>query len=173
MKLLKELRDSIFPESNIEIQYRFASRIIMFDESKLIPILFVSKHNYHKIPWWWIDKDEDKITAVKREALEETWCDIEIKWEIWEIIEYRSATNFNWKWNLEQTSYCYWWKIISKWEAFFTEEELENWFKIVWLPLDEAIKKLKNDKPDNQEWKFIIERDLTFLEEFKNQKIKL
>ena len=36
------------------------------------------KLDVYKIPGWWIDAWEDIMTAVKREAMEEVGCDIEI-----------------------------------------------------------------------------------------------
>lgn len=134
----------------------------MFDENKLIPVLFVSRHNYHKIPGGGIEKSEDKTQALTREVLEETGCEVEISGEIGEVNEYRS------RWNLFQTSYCYIGKIIKKGEASFTKDERKNGFQLLWLSLDEAIEKFKNDKPNDYEGKFINERDLAFLEEAKS-----
>jgi len=53
----------------------------------------------------------------------------------------------------------------------FTEKELNQGFKIVWLSLDEAISKIKNDKPENYEGSFIQKRDIAFLR--KAQQITL
>lgn len=147
----------------MDLDKRFASRAIIFDENKLIPILFVSKFNYHKIPGGGIEKGEDKLQALKREIKEETGCEAEITDEIGKVTENRS------RWNLFQTSYCYIGKVVSKGdELSFTKKERKQNFKLIWVTLGDAIKLLKNDEPQNYEGKFIQERDLTFLEEAKN-----
>lgn len=156
MELLKEIKDKEYP-SNATLKIREASRAILFDENNLIPLLFVSKYKYHKLPGGGIDEGEDKAQALIRECLEEVGSKIEVKGEIGKIIEFRS------KWDLKQISYCYYGKIISKCEPDFTENELSQGFKIVWLPLKEAIFKVENDKPENYEGSFIQKRDLEFL----------
>ena len=157
MELLKEIKDrEIEDESNLKL--REASRAVLFDEDSLIPLLFVSKYNYHKLPGGGIDEGEDIKEALVREVLEETGCKIKIDKEIGKIIEFKS------KLNVKQISYCYFGKVISKGEPNFTEKELSQGFKVIWLSLDEAISKITNDKPNNYEGSFIQKRDLVFLQ---------
>ena len=164
MELLKEIRDTKFPDDESKVKLREASRIVVIDDNGLIPLLFVSKQNYHKLPGGGIDKGENKMEALIREVLEETGCEIKVEGEVGEIIEYRSAVSFNWKHNLKQISYCYWGKILTKDDTpHFTEEELSQGFTLVWLPLQKAITTIENDKPKNFEGSFIQKRDLCFL----------
>ncbi len=156
MELLKEIKYQDY-SSNTTWNIREASRAILFDENDLIPLLFVSKYNYHKLPGGGINKGEDKAQALVRECLEEVGSEIKVDGEIGKIIEFRS------KWDLKQISYCYYGKIVSKGEPDFTEKELSQGFKIVWLPLKEAIFQVENDKPENYEGSFIQKRDLEFL----------
>jgi 8-oxo-dGTP diphosphatase len=160
MKLLKHIEDEPFIE-NKDAWKRFASRAIAFDEKGLIPILFVSKFNYHKLPGGGIEKGENKKEACIRELAEETGCKIEIGNEIGMVTEHRK------KWNFYQTSYCYLAKVLEKGETNFEQKEIDDGFKLVWLSLDDAIQTLKNDKPENYEGGFIQQRDLKFLEEVK------
>lgn len=171
MELLKEIRDEKFPESDPEIKLREVSRIVAVDEGGLIPLLFVSKQNYHKLPGGGIDDGEDKMNALTREVMEETGYKVEVAGEVRQIVEYRSAVNFDWKWNLKQTSYCFWGKVVSKSDTpKFTEEELSEGFQLVWLPLVKAIATVENDKPKNFEGSFIQKRDLMFLKKFKQMR---
>jgi 8-oxo-dGTP pyrophosphatase MutT (NUDIX family) len=161
MKLLKEIKDKEWLEDESKLKVREAARAVLFDKDSLIPILFVAKKCYHKIPGGGIDAGESKELALVREVLEEAGSQIEVTGEIGKIIEYRS------KLNLKQTSYCYIGKVISKGEPNFTKKELRNGFKLIWLPLEEAISKLENDKPADYEGTFIRERDLEFLKASK------
>lgn len=161
MELLKFINDAPVPVDTSNIHMRDAARAIVFDENKLMPILYVSKHEYHKLPWWWIDKWETKETWLIRECMEEVGCEITIAWEVWKIIEYRKEEN------KLQTSYCYYWDILNKSEPQFTDLEISNGFQVIRVGLDEAIAILESDKPKSYEWIFIQERDLVFLKKLK------
>jgi 8-oxo-dGTP pyrophosphatase MutT (NUDIX family) len=157
MKLLREIKDNEWPENKSILKTREASRAVLFDENDLIPLLFVAEHNYHKLPGGGINDGEDSAQALVRECLEETGSKIKVFGEVGKIVEFRS------KWNLKQTSYCYFGRIISKGKPDFTEKELSQGFRLVWLPIKEAITKMKSDKPENYEGVFIQKRDLVFV----------
>ena len=158
MKLLREIKDKPFSK-NIKVRFREASRAVLFDENNLVPILFVSKENYHKLPGGGIEEGENKTQALVRETLEETGCEIEVMGEVGKIEEYRS------EFNLKQISYCYLGKVTKKGKPNFEQSEIAEGFKLVWLLLDDAIKTLGSDKPQNYEGGFIQKRDLTLLKE--------
>lgn len=158
MELLKVIKDKEI-ESASEV--REASRAVVFDENNQIPMLFVSRWGYHKLPGGGIDEGEDRAKALVREVKEEVGSEIEVTGEIGKIIEYRS------RWNLKQISYCYLGRILSKGKPSFTEKESSQGFKIVWLSLDDAISKVENDKPGNYEGSFIQKRDIVFLKKAK------
>jgi 8-oxo-dGTP pyrophosphatase MutT (NUDIX family) len=158
MKLLKSIKDK---DLSNKYKIREASRAVLFDKKNLVPLLFVSKYNYHKLPGGGIEDGEDKIQALVREIKEEVGSTIEVGKEIGKIIEYRA------EFNLKQTSYCYLGKILSKSSQKLEKGEIDEGLKLVWVSLDGAIKLVENDKPENYEGKFIQERDLTFLKKAK------
>lgn len=159
MKILKEIKDKKWPKDIQELKLREASRAVLFDENNLVPVLFVSQHNYHKIPGGGIKEGEDRIKGLVREVLEEVGSEVKITGEVGKTIEFRS------KWDLKQISYCYVGKIVSKGEPDFTEKELSQGFQLLWVPLEEAISLIENDKPDDYEGWFIQKRDIVFLKE--------
>ena len=165
MDLLLNLSDASTEETRLP-RKREAARAILFDEHQNMPLLYVSKHQYHKLPGGGIEPGENIESALVRECLEEVGCTIEITGKIGKITEYRA------KWDFQQTSYCFSGKVISKGNTAFTEVELEQGFQVIWLSLPEAITTLQKDKPDCYEGKFIQKRDLCFLETmFSNQSI--
>jgi 8-oxo-dGTP diphosphatase len=161
MVLLLEIKDKEYPIDMSSIAFREASRAVVFDENGLIPMLYVSKENYHKLPGGGIEEGEDKMEALKREVIEEAGCEIDDIFEVGMIIEFRS------KWDLKQISYCYYAKAVKEGQTKFTDKEKADGFKLVWMKLDEAIAQVSKDLPKDYEGKFIQERDLTFLKEVK------
>ena len=156
MILLKTIKDIKYSR-NVEWKKRDAARAVLFDEHKLIPLLYVAKQKYHKLPGGGVYKNEDTKHALIREVNEEVGSEIEITDELGKIIEYRS------EWNLKQTSYCYLGKIVRKGKPKFTKEERNNGFELKWVSLEEAIEKVTNDTTSDYEGVFIQQRDLTFL----------
>lgn len=159
MKILKVIHDAE-PQPQNETIKRFAVRAILFDEQRLIPLLFVQKYNYHKLPGGDLEAREEPGRALSK-LLEETGCRAEITQSIGRIVEYRS------QYNLEQTSDCYLGHVKSKTRPNFTAKETDEGFELVWLNLSEAIKTLESDQPSNYEGLFVQPRELTFLNQAK------
>ncbi|MFH1398840.1 MAG: NUDIX domain-containing protein [Candidatus Woesearchaeota archaeon] len=91
MELLHEIKDTYSQKGLFE---REASRAVLFDKG-LVPLLFVSKFNYYKIPGGGIDPGEDRKKALIREVQEETGCKIKLTGEVGKIIECRAEHNLN------------------------------------------------------------------------------
>lgn len=161
---IKNINDKTFYpdyENNGDLEYKIrnAARGIMFDENGNIPMLYASKDNYYKLPWWWIDIGEDKIDALKREFIEEVWAIIEINDELWLTIETKDQEK------MIQYSYVYTWRVNSiLWEPQFTEKEINDWLQLKWMSLGEAVDKIKNTIPNSYIGNFIRTRDLSILE---------
>lgn len=167
MKILKTIRDIDLgfetPDPDLYIE-REAARAIVFDENNNVALLHATKNNYHKLPGGGIEEGEDIKKALNREIMEEIGCQIVDVKELGIIEEYRNEDS------LHQVSHCFITKLDGKkGEPEFTKSEIEEGFKPVWLPLDEAIKILDNEKiKEFHRGKFMVTRDLTFLKEAKN-----
>jgi len=162
MKLLKEIKDNEFRGKENYTTKREASRAILFDNEGYIPLIFVSKYNFHKLPGGGIDIDESKEDALKRECLEEVGAKIKINGKVGKIIEYRTI------FDTKQISYCYYGDILSKGKPDFCDNEKAEGCQIIWLNLNDAIIQIKNDKPENYRGCLIQKRDLIFLTKFKD-----
>lgn len=163
MKLLAEIiKDSKYSE-DINYRSREAARGIVVDDENKIPILFNGMFEYHKLPGGGIDEGETKLEAMYREMKEEAGCEVNVIGEVGKTHEFFSEVD-----PIEQFSYCFYGKIISKGEQSFTEKELREGFELRWYTLDEAIEHLENDKPKNLMGENIQKRDLTFLKEYKS-----
>ena len=136
--------------------FREACRGVLIDEKGQIPLLFVSRENYYKLPGWWMEWDEDKIETLKREVKEEAGCEITDIKEIWQTIE----ENSNWK----QISYCFIWKVVSKWNAEYTADEIYEWFTLKWVDINEALSVMKSASPTTENGKRKRERESFILE---------
>ena len=168
MKVLLEISDK---EINNGLAERFdkpyvlrkAARAVVFNERDEIAFQFVSKHDYYKLPGGGVNQGETIMESLKREIREEVGCeDINVIDEIGIIIEYRD------KFDILQISYCYLAKALGKIHSpKYDKEEIKEGLESLWVPMDTAMKLLRESNPDDYQGKFIIKSDLVFLEELK------
>lgn len=143
---------------------REAARAVVIDRQNMVALLHVVNQQYYKLPGGGIEKSEDKETALKRECKEEIGSEIEIVSEIGCIVEYRKI------FNLKQISYCYLAKLKGKKGVpSYTDEEMANGFKQIWLPYERALDLISNNAARNIEGRdYIVPRDMLFLKAAQN-----
>ncbi len=163
MELLATINPESVSRDELEtFETRVAARAIVFDLDGNIALLNVTKRQHHKLPGGGVENDEDIKEAVLRECLEEIGCNIEIQSELGKVTEYRRELK------LIGESYCYIAKVKdTKGAPNFTESEINKGFEIEWVSLTKAINLIKNESPTEYKAKFIVLRDLVFLEKAK------
>jgi len=170
MYLIKEITDlSIWeqPIKWVEYKIRKAARAIVINDKWLIPILYASKDNYYKLPWWWIDEWENIIEWLEREFIEEVWAEIKIIKELWLTLEIKDQHK------KIQFSYIYVWKIKKIiWKPQFTEYEKEDWLELYWMKPEDVLKRIKETKPNSYVGKMIRFRDLAIFEYYIKGSLK-
>ncbi|MGL4763322.1 MAG: NUDIX hydrolase [Sarcina sp.] len=163
MKLIKEIfnEDLGFISNKKDRLYnlRRAARVVLTNEQNQVALLNVTNEGYYKLPGGGIEKGETKEEAAIREVKEETGYKMELEKVIGLIIEYSDDTN------LMQLSFAYKGKVTEKASVSLSENEIEQGIKLEWFTYEEAIRVLRNAKPDSYHGKFIVSRDLTFIEE--------
>jgi len=60
------------------------------------------------------------------------------------------------------------WKIVTKWEPQFTDKEIERWYQLKWVSLDDAVSLIKNEETSSDDAKFKQKRELYILEKLLN-----
>ncbi len=165
MKLIKEITGkeagASFSIERFEKPYRLrkAVRAVLFNDEEQVAFQYVSKFNYHKLPGGGINEKEDLEKDLKREIKEEVGCRSKIGKEIGAIIEYRNEID------LIQISYCYFAKSVGKvGKTSYEKREIDAGHKPLWASINKAIDLLKKDETEDYVGKFVIARDLAFLE---------
>lgn len=168
MFLIKELTDATIWETfswKKSYKIRKSARAIVMNDSLKIPLLYAKKDDYYKLPWWWIDDQEDIYQWLKREFLEEVGVEIEIDNELGCTIEIKDQHE------KIQFSYVYIGKIIKYiWEPQFTAKEIEDWLELHWYTQDEILNKLEQSSPKTYVWKMIKARDISIFKYFLQSK---
>ena len=166
MKLLRTFTHPDFPTAGIETGTRKAVRVVLVDDRDMVLLIYSSKMNVYKIAGGEMESWEDTLIAAKRESTKELWCDVTILGEIWEIVEKRPADNESKRGNTVQSSYCYYGKVLSKWEVQMSENKIARGFAFVWLHVWEVLEKMKNSEPTTHKATLIKERDTLIFEEY-------
>lgn len=176
MNCIRVLVDEDFGLKSIDFnnpRVRYGARGIIINEDGKIAIFNKANKNEYKLPGGGIDEGENPINAFKREALEETGCEVEILKELGTIEEHKSLDNF------KQISYLFVAKVIkNNLELNLTEKEKDEGARLLWVNEDEALNlitncfdELKESKYENlYHSKFIAMRDRYILEYYINNK---
>lgn len=166
MKLLKEISDATFGDTDTEIlgktyELRKSARAILMNDEGDIAIQYLANHFFHKLPGGGVEMGETIESALVREVKEEVGCNSEIEEEIGLVIEYRKEHT------LLHMSYCYLARVVGPLaEAALEQAEIDEGMSTFWMKPEVAIQKMETDVPNTYQGKFILKRELAFLREF-------
>lgn len=148
-------------KTRAEYKLRHAARAVIFNAGGEIALLQATRHGYHKLPGGGMEAGEDWTEALKREALEEVGCDVDVlPQQLGEIVEWRG------RFELKQISFCGMARVKGEvGKNSLTEDEIAVGLEVRWVTVDEAIRLLAADNPDDYEGRFIKARDSVFLAE--------
>jgi 8-oxo-dGTP pyrophosphatase MutT (NUDIX family) len=168
MKLSVELHDNDIIQGapdydNSEYILREASRGVVIASDGSIYLLHVTRHNYHKLPGGGLDPGEDAAKAFARECMEEIGCQVEVTHDLGRVTEYRH------EFNQRQVSYCFLAQQVGEpVEPKFEEDEIAAGFEPITVAnIDEAIRVLEGDEPNNYAGKYMRARDFEILKAAK------
>ena len=175
MNCIRVLVDEDFGLKSVEFnnpRIRKGARGIIINSDGKIAVFNKASKNEYKLPGGGIDEGENPEEAFKREALEETGCEIEIINSLGTIEEHKSLDNF------KQTSYIFVAKVVNDTHKLnLTQKEKDEGAQLLWVDDTEALKlitdcydKLKESKYENlYHSKFIVLRDSFILRYYMNE----
>ena len=139
---------------------RLTARAFLFDENGKVAVMYCKKFSIHCIPGGGIEEGETKIEAVKRELLEETGCECEIKCELGYVYENRGHCDYT------TVSYYYAANVTrNHGKTYLTNKEIANGISVEWYNLKDALRIIKGANHRNLQRKFVQRRDLAAFEE--------
>ena len=160
MEILKVLNEENVSEKEaLLLRQRIAVRAIVTDVDKnKIAIIWAKNNDYYELPGGGVEENETPEVAVVRECKEETGCEVVIIKPIGRILELRK------KYEIQNDSYAYFVKVISKGSATLTEKEIREGKETIWVPQKKKKRFiLSSDVSKNFYDKYVRERDLSIL----------
>ncbi len=137
MELICKITDSDLGEEFLEMEnprLRLAARGIVVRDDGKIAVFNKSNKNEFKLPGGGIEGEENPEIAFKREAMEETGCEVEIIKSLGITEEYKSLNNF------KQISYVYVGRVIKDTKQLHvTEKEKDEGAKLLWETPQKAL----------------------------------
>ena len=163
MKLIKEITDKeILGTAGLsQAKPRLTARAILKRRDGLYAVMYSEKFNLYSLAGGGIEKDEDIITALKREIMEETGCECDKINELGYVYENRAHCDY--------TQYSYYFVAETKGAVTapeMTDSETANKTSCMWKPLKEVVDLIKTPVHNTNQRKFLQARDVAALNEY-------
>lgn len=138
---------------------RYTARTILKNSDGLYAVIYSGKFELYSLPGGGIEENEDRITALKREILEETGCKCNTIAELGYIYENRAHCNY--------TQYSYYYAVetdgISQ-SISLTADERNNKTELQWHTLTDVYQLISNVQPKTKQQIFLRARDIAALD---------
>jgi len=143
------------------ITKRRAARGIVFNDKNKIALVYVSRHGHHKLPGGGIEDGESWTEALKREALEEIGCKIEVR-----DLYVGTITEERTRHRLQQISLCGIADVVEIYgQPSLTESEINDGLSApLWVSLEKALELFEIDRPTTYSGTYMHVRDKAFIE---------
>ena len=161
MKIIAEITDKeILGTGGLSsAEPRYTARAIVKNDD-LYAVIHSDKFHPYSLPGGGVDNDEDIITALKREILEETGCTCGKISELGIVKENRAQADYT------QHSYYFIVEAGVVGTPHFTEEETNSGTQLQWHTLPEMMKLIHGILPKTYQQQFLKARDIAALNEY-------
>ncbi|MCH5321793.1 MAG: NUDIX domain-containing protein [Eubacterium sp.] len=169
MKLIKEItdKDILGTDGISTAKPRLTARAILKRNDGLYAVMYSEKFNLYSLVGGGVEENEDIITALKREILEETGCECYEISELGYVYENRAHCDY--------TQYSYYFVVTTNGAVSapeMTDNEIANSTSCKWKPLDEVIDLIRTPTHSTNQRKFLQARDVAALNAYvKTEKI--
>lgn len=166
MKLLCELNDQnvLGLPGRSAAQPRRTARAIVQRADGLYAVMYAAKYNLYSLPGGGIESDEDVLTALQREILEETGCTCDQVEELGIIEENRASLDYT------QINYYY---LVSTTHipanTRLTPAEQNSGTQVQWHSLEDMVSLITNQSFDRVQGKYLHARDVAALRAWLNK----
>lgn len=167
MNLISYTTDNDLPrvmtgDKHKQWRVRTTVRAVLFNEKNQVAVIHLAANNYCGIPGGGVDDGESIETALLREVLEETGCEIKNPKEFGVTIEKRDA------WKLFQISHCFTARASQVRGLSLTKGEAEAGFSLRWVEsVATAIELIQNNPALDYDALHMTRRDSAILRAVK------
>lgn len=171
--MIARLSDADFGFTDLEEKpdrTRYATRILLFNDEGEICVVKSGKRGYLQLPGGGIEDGETIEEGLRRETVEETGYEIYDISPLGMTVEDRRGVRNN---NAQKrVSYAFTAKPGKNVGTNYMEDEIEEGFEPVWLPIEEVARHFRESvgKIESYSGNFSNMRDLLIIEDWQKQK---
>ena len=144
---------------------RMTARAILRRSDGKYAVMYAEKFGLHSLPGGGIEGNEDPVTALRREILEETGCTCDHIEELGIVSENRAHQDY--------TSVSYYYVVYCEHNSqpsHLTEDELANKTTVQWHSLEDVVCLISEPKHTTTQRMYLQARDVAALNEYMSRK---